>query len=93
MVQYKQADTQSEQHEFLYFSHKCKVIPNCCREIIIGNNAIKRVEEVKYLGVTLDEKLSWNKHVKLLKEKLVKVASSFKLIKHYVPHKAKKINK
>ena len=48
------------------------------------------MQEAKHLGVTLDEKLSLNNHVMLLKQKLVKIASSLKLIKHYVPYKANK---
>ena len=45
---------------------------------------------VKYLGVFLDDKLSWNQHVSYIGKKITKIISSFKIIKHYVPEKCKK---
>ena len=34
--------------------------------IIINDIAIEQVDNVKYLGVTIDESLIWNEHVSLL---------------------------
>lgn len=36
---------------------------NCCHETIeIDNEAVERVKEYKYLGVTIDEKMDWSGH-------------------------------
>ena len=38
--------------------------------IIIGATEIKRVSEIKFLGVVIDKQLSWDAHVKSLTKKL-----------------------
>ena len=38
--------------------------------IMIGPTETKRVSEIKFLGVVIDEKLSWDAHVKSLAKKL-----------------------
>ena len=44
--------------------------------IIIGPTEIKRVSEIKFLGVVIDEKLSWDAHVKSLTKKLASCTRS-----------------
>ena len=41
-------------------------------DLTINNVKIKRTESIRYLGVQLDEKLSWKFHVESLKKKLSK---------------------
>ena len=43
--------------------------------IMIGSTEIKRVSKIKFLGVLIDEKLSWEAHVKSLnaQEALIKL--------------------
>ena len=38
--------------------------------IMIGPTEIKRVSEIKFLCVVIDEKLSWDAHVKSLTKKV-----------------------
>ena len=38
--------------------------------IMIGPTEIKRVPGIKFLGVVIDEKLSWDAHIKSLTKKL-----------------------
>ena len=38
--------------------------------IYIGKVKIKKVDEIKFLGVTIDNKLSWDAHIRKLKNKL-----------------------
>ena len=42
--------------------------------ININKNAIARVHEFKYLGVIIDDKLSWKNHISYIQSKLAKVA-------------------
>jgi len=43
-------------------------------KININKNAISRVNEFKYLGVIIDEKLSWKNHISYIQSKLAKVS-------------------
>ena len=46
--------------------------------------SIKRAFSTKYLGVIPDEDLSWREHITEIKQKLVKLRNSYKIIRHYV---------
>ena len=46
---------------------------------------VKRGQEVKHLGVTIDEKLSWNKQYKTLNCKLKSGLSSLRQLKDTLP--------
>ena len=48
------------------------------------------MSSIKYLGLNIDENVNWNIHIKKIKEQLIKLASSFKLIKHYIPYNCKR---
>ena len=56
--------------EFLRVSNKKCIIPyNYC----IANSPIKEVNHIKYLGVTIDQNLTWNEHIKQISNKAIKV--------------------
>ena len=78
-----------EKTNFSIFHRFRKKIPDDCNSLKFHNQVIKRSSHVKYLGVILDDTLSWSDHISYLSEKLVKIVSSFKIIKHYVPEKCK----
>ena len=56
---------------------------NC--KLFLGDKAIIKVESAKFLGVIIDEKLSWEAHIKYLEEKLNSCIVLIKRIKKYVP--------
>ena len=41
-------------------------------DIKIGNSSILKVENYKYLGVTIDSNLKWSDHIEAVKTKLTK---------------------
>ena len=53
----------------------------------INKNNIKQVTIFKYLGVYLDNKLSWNEHVQTLLTKLAKFAGLVYKIRNFTPRK------
>ena len=52
---------------YMLFNNK-KVMPNC--SIFINGQQVERVCETKFLGVLIDEKLSWKSHISFLKKKI-----------------------
>ena len=40
------------------------------RSIVLNNVAVKRVSSVKFLGVIIDEHLTWHDHINLVKTKV-----------------------
>ena len=51
----------------------------------LGGEELKRVHEVKYLGVSVDESLSWTTQYKKLKSKLKNELSSIRKLKNILP--------
>ena len=54
--------------------------------IAINNTVIQQVEEVKLLGVTIDNKLSWDKHVQKVVTKMGNALSIIKRCAKYFTH-------
>ena len=52
--------------------------------INMGGNILGRTQDIKYLGVIIDHKLKWNKHINHIKNKIAKVSYILSKIRHYV---------
>ena len=74
---------------FMYFKGQCKQSSNTenenCIPIMIGSTEIKQVSEIKFLGVTLDDKLSWDAHVRSLRKKLASCTGCINQISTSIP--------
>ena len=55
------------------------------KSLKISNIKIKRVTEVKFLGVIIDDELSWEPEINYLKGKLISSIVIIKRIKHFIP--------
>ena len=53
----------------------------------INKNNIKQVETFKYLGIILDNKLSWQEHIQSLQTKLAKFSGVVYKTRHFIPTK------
>ena len=53
--------------------------------IVINGTQIDRVQLFNFLGITLDDDLSWNGHVNLVKKKISKVIGILYRLKHTFP--------
>jgi len=52
-------------------------------KVIINNHSISPEDNLKYLGVLLDSKLSWKPHVQNVKTQQSKVCGVLSKLKHY----------
>ena len=66
-----------------------KHIPRMYNIMTINGNVIHRENKVKYLGLMIDEKLSWKDHIDYLIVSLSKFYGLFNKIKYFVPKKHK----
>ena len=73
-----------EKTNFVLFHTPNKPLVKNLREIEIEAMNIKRVDVVTYLGVTIDEKLTWNAHVENVCNSLLKFFGIFKQMRHKV---------
>ena len=69
---------------FVLFHSPRKIIPDQIN-IKFGYKKVSRAKYVKFLGVLLDEHLSWKYHITELHKKLSKTSGIFFKIRHYIP--------
>ena len=53
--------------------------------ITVNNQTINEVPEIKFLGVILDNRLTWNAHIKYISQKISKSVSLLKMLKFMFP--------
>ena len=82
---------------YMHFEPNISTSNNCARttpfvsnshqtkSIYINGVPLKEVNEIKYLGVVIDNKLSWSAHIQYLVKKLRSAAALLSRIRHSVP--------
>ncbi len=63
---------------------KLSTVPGYLNTIRLGNMIIKRVHHAKYLGLILDDSLSFKEHIEDLTKQLNKLANSYKIVRYKV---------
>jgi len=53
--------------------------------ILVNNMPIKRVSQVKFLGIIIDEHLTWQPHILLVKNKIAKIIGVIKRLRNTLP--------
>ena len=74
----------SEKSSFTIFRSSRKQIPNLPEKIEFLDQHIKRASHNKFLGVILDEKLTWNNQINELCSKLKRLFHIFYNIRNYL---------
>ena len=67
-----------EKTNFVLFHTPNKPLVRNAREIATENMVISHVDAVKYLRITIDEKLTWNAYVEYVCNSLIKFFGIFK---------------
>ena len=86
-----------DKYYYMHFEPNTSLDDNCSRSlpfvsnsdirtaIFINGQPIKKVSEIKFLGVIIDEKLNWSAHIQYLIKKLRSAAAMLSRIRHWVP--------
>lgn len=72
---------------FMLFTGKRKIDSNSFK-ILLNGTELTRVESTKFLGIVIDEKLSWSQHIDLVINKIAKSAGLIGKLKHTLPRHA-----
>src|ERR1700733_12446075 len=76
---------------YMVFSSSNKIIEsNLNHNIIINNKIISRVSQTKFLGIIIDEHLTWHPHITLVKNKVAKIIGIVKKLKYTLPSRTLK---
>ena len=66
-----------------------KILFNGC-DLIFGNHKLERIHCAKYLGVLIDENLSWSDHIDCLTNKISSIIGIMYRNRHLLPLHCKK---
>ena len=69
--------------KFIIFFKHPKIISNF--SITINNSTIEQVDHFNFLGVTLDQNITWNPHVDKVSIKISRVTGLLRKLQHYFP--------
>lgn len=84
-----------EKTKFMTFTNACAKKPdltirahhNCSTKNDCSCQALERVDSTKYLGLIIDEKLNWKKHVEVLAKRIRKLIYIFKYLREVADRK------
>ncbi len=76
-------------HSIFASPAKLSRVPGYLNTIWLGNMIIKRIHHAKYLGLILDESMSFKEHIEDLTKQLYKLANSYKIVRYRVENNNK----
>ena len=78
-----------EKTKYSFFHKPCKKdnIPLQFSKLTVNNRKIKREKSIKFLGMLLDENLTWKKHLKFIENKCAKNIGLLYKAKHHLNKK------
>ena len=69
----------------MLFHYHQRNVNNLIPKLKINSTAIDRVKTFNFLGITVDENMSWNAHRHKVACKIAKVVGTMKRLKHFLP--------
>ena len=77
--------------KMMIFHHRQKNISSIQLHLIISNTKIEQVSEFDFLGLRLDECMTWNSHVQKISRKLSQVNGVLSRLKRFLPREILKM--
>ena len=71
--------------KYMLFHYPQRKVHNLSLELKINSTSIERVSEFNFLGLTLDECLSWKPHVQKISNKISRIIGVLCRLKNYLP--------
>lgn len=70
---------------FMLFTHRHETLPD--KDVKMADNCLAKVPYAKFLGVLIDEKLNWKKHISFISNKIAKNIGIISKIRHVIPRR------
>ena len=77
----------AEKTKYILFRQKNKVVGNL--DIKINNESLEKVEHIRYLGLIIDEMLSWQNHINKIKDKILPMIPAVYKFRNYLSAQTK----
>ena len=71
--------------KMMIFHYKQRNIGKHLPRLKINNTEIERVKEFNFLGITIDENMTWKAHTQKVANKIAQVIGTLKRLKHFLP--------
>ena len=71
--------------KMMIFHHRQRNISKINLELMINNTQIEQVKEFNFLGILLDECMTWNPHIQKISSKISRVNGVLSRLKRFVP--------
>ena len=69
----------------MLFHYKQRNVKNAIPKLKINGITIERVKEFNFLGLTIDENMTWKAHTQKIANKISQVIGTLKRLKHFLP--------
>ena len=70
--------------KYIVFRNKNKIIENSI-EVKLQNCLIEQVQNFNFLGITINQHLTWNDHIGVISNKILRSITILNRLKHYLP--------
>ena len=71
--------------KMMLFHYKQRNVKNAIPKLKINGITIERVKEFNFLGLTIDENMTWKAHAQKIANKISQVIGTLKRLKHFLP--------
>ena len=72
-------------HKFMIFHHRQRDISHFVPTLEINGHSIERVNEFNFLGLTVDEHLTWNGHINKISNKISRTLGIISRVRKFLP--------
>ena len=71
--------------KFMLFHHKQRNVTNLLPRLEIDGHTIERVRDFNFLGLSIDENMSWDSHINKISSKISRTLGTINKLKNFLP--------